>query len=119
MSDNMSWRKTSHSYAESAISLVRECVAVLRSRGLKTDAALQDLPSIIDTTPRRVRSLFHREEGRIVLKNEWLSLRYRAGLFFLNEAARLRELADKYDERGSQLVSGQGEFDWSEQKRAA
>ena len=112
MSANMSWQKKHHSYTEDAIELIRECVSVLRGSGLKTDAALQDMPALFETTPRRIRSLFHREDERIVLKNEWMSLRYRGGLFFLNNAARLRELADKHEEIGNNLVSGQLELEW-------
>lgn len=118
MSDNRSWRKSYQPYTEDAIGLVRECVAVMRARGLKSDTALHDLPAIMQTSQRRVRTLFHRDGMPVVLKNEWMSLRYRVGLFFLNEAERLRELADKHEARGNDLVSGQTEFQWEQPTNA-
>jgi hypothetical protein len=115
MSDNRSWKTSFQSNAETAIEVVRQCVSVLRSRGLKTDSALRDLAPELGVTHRRIRTLFHRDGIPVVLKNEWMQLRYRAGLFFLNEASRLRELADDHEERGNNLVSGQLEFSWNEQ----
>lgn len=112
MSDNRSWKALYQSNAEIAIETVRRCVTVLRSRGLKTDTALSDLAPILGTTNRRMRTLFHRDGIPVVLQNEWASLRYRAGLFFLNEAARLRLLADEYEAKGEALVSVQLEFSW-------
>lgn len=118
MSANHAWSKSYPSNAESAIELVRRCVAAARSWGTKTDVALHDLAPALGTTPRRIRTLFHRDREPVVLKNEWLSLRYRAGLFFLNNAVRLRELADEHEEIGNNLVSGQQEFKWEERTNA-
>ena len=112
MSIKMTWDKSYQSNEEGAITLVRLCIAALRSRGLKTDTALRDLPGILGISPRRVRTLFHRDYEPVVLKNEWLSLRYRVGLFFLNEAQRLRLLADDFDEAGETLVAEQMELPW-------
>jgi hypothetical protein len=112
MSGNQSWKASYQSYAEVAIEVVRECASVLRSRGLKTDTALRDLAPELGITHRRVRTLFHRDGIPVVLKNEWMQLRYRAGLLFLNEAERLRNLADRYEEKGNDLVSGQMELPW-------
>ncbi len=114
MSRPKSWKKSFQPDTELAIATVRECVKALRSRGLKTDVALVDLAQALDTTPRRVRTLFHRDGDPIVLKNEWLSLRYRAGLFFLNEAQRLRALADHYEMAGEDLVASQLEVSWEQ-----
>lgn len=112
MSDNRSWKSSYQPSTEIAMETVRKCVAVLRSRGSKTDTALRDLAPTLGTTHRRIRTLFHRDGFPVVLKNEWLSLRYRAGLFFLNEAQRLRKLADEYEEAGENLVADQLEFSW-------
>lgn len=112
----MSWNTLYQpTHTEDAISLVRECVTILRARGLKTDTALHDLPELVGTTKRRVRTLFHRDGMPVVLRNEWMNLRYRVGLFLLNEASRLRGLAEKYEERGQELVSGQQEIQWNQQ----
>jgi hypothetical protein len=110
MSTNVSWEETSHPYTEKAISLVRDLVAALRKRGTKTEFALKDLPGLVDTTPTRIKTLFYGEKDRVVLKHEWMSLRYRAGLFWLNEAARYRILAEEAEERGNDLVSSQLEL---------
>lgn len=110
MSDNRSWRTSFQSNHESAMELIRTCVALLRSRGMKSDAAMQDLAPILGTTYRRIRTLFHRDGDPVVLKHEWLSLRYRVGLFFLNEAARLRATADEIEAAGNELVAEQMEF---------
>src|SRR4051794_40693137 len=108
----MSWNKAFQHHTGEAIELVMDCVAVLRARGVKTPDALRDLSDIMRTSPRRMRTLFHRDGSPVVLKHEWMSLRYRAGLFFLNESVRLHALANKYEERGNELVSGQQEFQW-------
>jgi hypothetical protein len=115
MRANMSWSKKSTSFTEPAVELVRQCVAAFRARGVETKRALPDLAPELAMSGRRVRCLFYRDGAPVVLKNEWMSLRYRAGLFLLNEAERLRQLADEYEERGNNLVSGQMEFLWNEQ----
>ncbi len=112
MSHDRSWYKVSQPHTETAMDTVRRCVAALRSRGLKTDTALRDLADILGTTHRRVRTLFHRDYEPVVLQNEWHALRFRAGLFFLNEAQRLRRLADRYEASGEDLISDQPEFTW-------
>lgn len=112
MSDNRSWKASHQSNAEIAIEYIRDCVALFRSRGAKTDTALRDLAPELGITHRRVRTLFHRDGVPVVLKNEWMQIRHRVGLLFLNEAERLRELADRYEEKGNDLVSGQMEFQW-------
>lgn len=114
MSDYRSWKKACQPYTEDAIGLIRECVAAMRARGLKTSTVLRDLPAVMRMSERRVRTLFHRDGIPVVLANEWQSLRYRAGLFFLNEAERLRQLADQYEARGNDLVSGQLELPWEQ-----
>lgn len=111
MSDYRSWKKVYRSYAEDAIDLVRRCVSI-RTGGVKTDTALRDLAGSLGTTHRRIRTLYHRDGLPVVLENEWMMLRFRVGLFLLNEAFRLRRLADAYEEEGNNLVSDQLEFSW-------
>lgn len=114
MSEPMSWKHKSTSYSEPAIELVRDCVAALRATGTETKNALPDIADVLGISPRRVRCLFYRDGFPIVLKNEWLNIRQKAGLFFMNNADRLRELADKHEARGEDLVSEQQEFVWVE-----
>lgn len=106
----MSSEEVRYPYTEQAITLVRDLVAALRKRGTKTQFALKDLPEIVDTTPTRVKTLFYGEKDRVVSKHEWMSLRYRAGLFWLNESVRYRKLAEEAEERGNELVSTQLEL---------
>lgn len=114
MSENKSWKRNYQSYTEVAIETVRECVKVLRSRGAKTDVALRDLAPVLGTSDRRPRTLFNHDGDPIVLKNEWMQLRYRAGLLFLDEAKRLRDIADKYETAGEEglVANQQMEFRW-------
>lgn len=111
----MSCQKSRQPYTEQAITLVRDMVAVLRRRGMKTEFALKDLPGLVDSTQSRMKTLFYGENDRLVLRNEWMNLRHKAGLFFLNEACRLHSLAEKYEARGQELVTEQKEFPWNQQ----
>jgi hypothetical protein len=113
MSDYRSWKRTSHSNTESAIDLVRRCVTALTG-GVKTDTALRDIADALGTTHRRVRTLYHRDGTPIVLQHEWMSLRYRVGLFFLNQAAWHRAKAAEYETAGENLVADQMEFRWGD-----
>lgn len=113
MSDGRAWHKIYQSNTDTVIRLIRECVSALRSRGMKTDAALQDLSPLLGVTPRRIRTLYHRDYEPVVLHHEWMSLRYRAGLFFLNQAAWHRAKAAEYETAGENLVAEhQLEFRW-------
>jgi hypothetical protein len=111
----MSGYNPSPSYVEPVIGIVRDLVAALRSQGIKSTDALRDLGPILGTTHRRIRTLFHRDREPVVSKHEWMSLRYRAGLFWLNEAARYTRLAEEAEERGNELVSSQMELPWETQ----
>lgn len=112
MSEPKSWKQKSTNFTEEAVALLRDCVSVERATGTPTKNAIPDLAPTLGLTTRRARSLFYRDGFPVVLKGEWLSLRYRAGLFLLNKAARLRQLADKYEEAGETLVADQMEFAW-------
>jgi hypothetical protein len=112
MSDGRAWRKNYQSNTETVIRLIRECVSALRSRGMKTDAALQDLSPLLQTTQRRIRTLYHCDYEPVVIQYEWASLLYRAGLFFLNQAAWHRAKAAEYETAGENLVADQMEFRW-------
>lgn len=112
MSTNRSWRASLHCYNEEAIAVVMRCVAALRQRGMKTEAATHELAKRLQVSPRRVHTLFFRDGTPRVLVNEWANIRYRAGLFFLNEAARHREIADRYDAEADALLNDQLEFNW-------
>jgi hypothetical protein len=112
MTNNLGWRRAYHSHHESAIMVVRDCVTQLRERGVKTDAALRDLAEPLGSTHRRMRTLFHRIGDPLVLIHEIQNLRYRAGLFFLNEAARHRALAAKCERVADELLADQLEFSW-------
>jgi hypothetical protein len=111
MSDNRSWKSSYQSNTEIAMETVRHCVNLL-TKGRKTDTALRDLAPVLGISHRRIRTLYHRDGVPVVLNGEWLSLRYRAGLFFLNEAQRFRALGDKCEAYGEDLVSTQLEFSW-------
>lgn len=135
MSDNKSWKENSTNFTEAAIELVRDCVATMRATGARPAASgsraiaetKNALPAIADAlglSQRRAKCLFYRDGFPVVLKNEWMNLRFKAGLFFLNNAVKLRDLADECEARGEDLVSGQQEFTWAEhtnvsQKRCA
>jgi hypothetical protein len=112
MSDAKSWKHKSTNYTEVAIETVRQCIAAMRAGGQETKNAIVDIAPTLGVSRRRIRSLFYRDGFPIVLKNEWLSMRYRAGLFFLNEAQRLRTLADHYETAGENLVAEQLQFSW-------
>jgi hypothetical protein len=111
MSDYKSWKRLHQSYTESAIELVRRCVTALTGN-IRTDAALHELADRLDTNHRRIRTLYHRDGTPIVLHHEWMTLRYRVGLFFLNQAAWHRAKAAEYETAGENLVADQMEFRW-------
>lgn len=111
MNADKSWNKPFQSYDEIAIETVRKCVSLITG-STKTDTALRDLAPTLGITHRRMRTLYHRDGTPTVRFHEWMALRFRAGLFYLNWAKDLRALADKCDRIGDDLVSTQLEFSW-------
>lgn len=123
-----SWEKFCHCYTEQAIWAVRLAVSALRARGIKSADALRDVAPDLGISERRARSLFYREEGRIVLADEWHALRVRAAALCRREANRLRLRAEQLDAQADALEGAHpslwGENEWrggydSEQRRAA
>jgi hypothetical protein len=112
MGAEITWKQLSTNYTEEAIGVVRDCIALMRATGTGTKAALLDAAPALGVSERRIRSLFYRDRSPVVLRNEWFSMRYRAGLVFLNGAAELRALADRVEARGDELVSEQLELPW-------
>lgn len=105
MSESASWSKKDQVYTDGAMTTIRWCVDAMRGRGITVDNIFIDLAYRLKISPRRVRTLFRKDVIPVVRQAEWEKLRHRAGCFFLEEAARLRELAKTYDTVGTKMNS--------------
>lgn len=116
MADNRSWRRTYPSYNESAILLVRRCVAALRRAGENTESALRHLAPELCSTHKRMRTLFYEDGTPIVTEFEWNVLRRRYGRFFLNLQMNHLELAAQCEaEANAPLLDRQLSFCWEQE----
>lgn len=105
MSESASWSKKDQVYTDGAMTTIRWCVDAMRGRGITVDNIFIDLAYRLKISPRRVRTLWRKDIIPVVKHTEWEKLRQRAGCFFLEEAARLRELAKTYDTVGTKMIS--------------
>lgn len=112
MSGNKSWRRHCRSHDEIATSLVRKCVAALKRSGVSTDSALHKLACELNSSHRRMRSLFYGDGTPIIADLEWNAMRRRAALFFLNLERRHLELAEQCRAQHSAMVVDQMDFCW-------
>lgn len=116
MADNRSWRSRSRSYNESAILLVRRCVAGLRRAGQNTESALRLLAPELCSTHKRMRTLFYEDGTPIVTEFEWNILRRRYARFFLNLQIKHLELAEQCEaEANAPLLDEQLSFCWEQE----
>jgi AraC-like DNA-binding protein len=90
-------------HTENAIAVVRDIIAALRRRGLKSEHALVDLARDLGIARKRVRTLFYRDGEPVVLSEEWHSLRLKAAALLRREAAEQRRRADETDARAYEL----------------
>lgn len=116
--------------ADITIADVREAVAALRWLGLKTVTGIHRIAAHCNVAPRRIRTLFHRDQTFFVSPNERRSLALSIATLFDNiaddceaHADRCRDKADalRFRER-QQLVLPLGGDKWggdTRQRRAA
>lgn len=102
----MSWKRSCQVDAETVIQAVRRVVGIHRRNGRKMPDAERMAASDLTITPRRVRSLFYGEFGRIVLASEELLIRTRAASVLRQDANRLRMLADAEETEAKMLLQG-------------
>lgn len=101
-------------YTDIAMLTIRLCVLIMRTRGNTIRKSYFGLSDRLKITPRRVRSLLESDGIPVVRKTEWDGMRKRAGKFFLEESARLRELAKAYDTVGEKMGSDDCALTFSE-----
>lgn len=102
-----SWKFLLPAHTESAIDAVRLVVAALRTRGLKSEHAIQTAAPSLGVSAKRVRTLFYRDGTPIVLADEWDALRVRAAAVLRREADKLRQKAAEYEAQADQLDRAQ------------
>lgn len=89
--------------AECAIADVREAVAALRWLGHKTVSGLHKIASHCNVAPRRIRTLFHRDQTFIVSANERRALALSIADLFDRIADDCEAHADRCRGRGDTI----------------
>lgn len=105
MSASVSWSDSYQIYTDNAIMTIHNCVSVMRARGFTIANSYSKLAYALKVTPRRVRTLLNQDGAVVVKRTEWEKLRKSAGTFFLEEAERLRRLAETYETIGEKMMS--------------
>jgi len=109
----MSWRKVNQmsgaiaqDRAEDAARIVREAVRMFVGRGRKVPHAMEEAARALDTTPRRIRSLYSRESVAPVREREYAGLLDRFVRYLTDEADQLRIRAAELERQATLERSG-------------